>query len=158
MAELARNKRVYSAWLNGNRVGVAGEVHKDESPIDMWVPPGDIKVIGAEILVAINVHSGSLDLPKNTCYCWAEVGMLPAMYAVNAIIRAYATQSVVELPTIGEHALNGVRKWIRNIMFPEGLGMATNEWHPVYLNMNHRNLWDDDVECNASALVYYVEL
>lgn len=43
-------------------------------------------------------------------------------------------------------------------MFPEPLGMATNEWHPVYLNLQHRNLFAENVKVVAQGHIYYVEL
>jgi len=157
MAELARSKRIYSVYIYAVDTAVAGEVHTEVAPAAQWVPPGDVKIIGADLSAMINPLPDA-DFSKASCYCYSAIGMLPGIGQVNEFLSCYAAQYPVELPTVGEHALNGERYIFHQIMFPYPEGFATNEWHPVYLSISHRNLWAENVEVTGNAHIYFVEL
>lgn len=108
MTELARAKRVYSAYLAVEEDGVAGEADTQHFPVNLWVPPGDIRIIGADLWVMIN-QLADADYAKANCYAYGSLAMLPIIGGANELVSGFAIQGVVELPTVGEHALNGQR-------------------------------------------------
>lgn len=156
--ELARGKRVYTAYVHWSATALRTGLNIDAYPAAFWSPPGDIKIIGARVSADINVGANA-DLSKTVSYLYAEVSLVPAMSQAHSIVIAFAHIEVVELPTIGEHACIGERSSFRQVMFPAGEGLSTNEWHPIYLNATYRNRFTAvDLEMGASYTLYYVEL
>lgn len=158
MPVLAQAKRVYQVKLEASMNMPANTPDTNEYPAVSWVPPGPIRIIGAALTARINGYPGNDLAIKASCYYYASVGLVPGRLSVHQIATAQASMTVTELPTAGEHILLGSLIDRVVIMFPDPLGMATDEWHPVYVSLTYKNEFAVTIGVAATADVYYVEL
>ena len=155
---VSKYKRVHTARLGLATMAPAACDHVDVPGADLWTPAGDITIIGTTLRAMINPLMGVGDsFDEKSIYVFADVSLIAKMNEAEHIVQAHCTACFPELATIGEHVVFGDKMVVNTIMFPEGYGQDTNEWHPVYLNIAYRNNSQVAIELTASATIYYVE-
>ena len=149
---------IHSYMLLMSGTMVSGDPHVHDNGADLWAPPGDITIIGCRLDLGLNPHPNSSLGDLGGCYISGDVSLTAKINEDNAILKGHQMTDPLELPTVGEHGLFGIRVARYLVMFPVGFGFDTDEWHPVYLNVGYRNFFvGGDIEAWASATVYYVE-
>lgn len=152
-------KSVLTAWVHKSSTPIDADPHVEEPGADLWTPPGDITIIGAQVWAGFNPHPNtSMDITGGL-YIYADLSLI-AKRDEAAIVVVHMASDPLELPTAGEYgSMFGNRMEIDRVMFPVGYGIDTDKWHPVYLNYGYRGFWGatGNFEVFAGGLIYFVE-
>lgn len=151
--------QVYSGLVSMSASGVDAVPHVQVNGADLWTPQGDITIIGAMLRCGINPLPNTKMHEVGGSYVSAELSILARNNEDRAVIvRAWQGYFPLELPTLGEYAIDQFRDAYGYVMFPEGCGIDLDRWHPFYLNVGYRTFFSaGGMECHAEGNIWYVE-